>query len=375
MLLVGCSDSGSDDSGTDIRLPEGTKTDYSIYADETSGTPADGISFTTTGPWRATVTQTRAEGDASWVTVTPDHGDAAGDYTVTITLDVNTTGEDRAATVTIVCGATSITITVEQKGTTADGDVPSDVDEPLEPAYDQLVSEVLYTVGEEERSSIELSYDDQDRLILWRKISAEYVSEGQTETTVKTVEYAYGDGVVHIVCDDKTVYTVYLNAEGYAERVERNRDGEVLVTVYTYDEYNQLIHAEQDDEWEDYVWRDGNLVESRYGTIDGDSEILHFTYTDIENKETPDFICAWKEQTSWYEELAWANLLGIRNRSLLESRRGEGEWAYKDDFDVEYEANSQGYVLSATEYRLTADGERINPRTYDVSHVDSAGAK
>lgn len=152
MLLVGCSDSGSDDSGTDIRLPEGTKTDYSIYADETSGTPADGISFTTTGPWRATVAQTRAEGDASWVTVTPDHGDAAGDYTVTITLDVNTTGEDRAATVTIVCGATSITITVEQKGTTADGDVPSDVDEPLEPAYDQLVSEVLYTVGEEERS-------------------------------------------------------------------------------------------------------------------------------------------------------------------------------------------------------------------------------
>ncbi|MFR0894555.1 MAG: BACON domain-containing protein [Alistipes onderdonkii] len=46
----------------------------------------------------------------------PDHGDAAGDYTITITLGVNTTGKNRRATVMIECGGTKITITVEQKG-------------------------------------------------------------------------------------------------------------------------------------------------------------------------------------------------------------------------------------------------------------------
>lgn len=208
-----------------------------------------------------------------------------------------------------------------------------------------------------------MSYDDQDRLILWRKISAEYVSESQTETTVKTVEYAYDDGVVHIVCDDKTLYTVYLNAEGYAERVERNRDGEVLVTAYTYDEYNQLIHAEQDDEWEDYVWRDGNLVESRYGTIDGDSEILHFTYTDIENKETPDFICAWKEQTSWYEELAWANLLGIRT---VRCWRAAAARASGPTRLFRHGIRSGQSWVCVVGYGVSPDGRR---RAYQPSHV------
>ena len=369
MLFAGCSDGGSDTPGADIRLPEGTKTDYSIYADETSGTPAEGISFTTTGPWHAAITQTRAEGDVSWVTVTPDHGDAAGDYTVTITLDVNTTGEDRAATVTIVCGSTSITITVEQKGTTSDGDVPVDEGDTARPDYGPLVSEVLYTVGGEERSLLELSYDDLGRLTLMRKTTTEYVSGSQTEDVVETVEYEYGDGVAHIACSDNTRYTVYLNAEGYAERVERERDGEVVVTDYTYDKNNQLIRAEQGDEWEEYVWYDGNLVENRYASADGDSHIVFFTYTGIKNLENPDFVCAWNEIMSWYEELAWANMLGVGNRSLLESRRGEGEWAYKDDFDLEYEEDYLGYVVSATEYGLTADGEHVNPRTYGVKHI------
>lgn len=64
------------------------------------------------------------------MTVSPDHGDAAGDYTITITLGVNTTGKNRRATVMIECGGTKITITVEQKGTTEEGEVPGEGDEP-----------------------------------------------------------------------------------------------------------------------------------------------------------------------------------------------------------------------------------------------------
>ena len=170
-----CSDDNGGDGGKDIQLAPGTPKDYTIFADETSGTPSEGISFTTTGPWRATVAETRAEvsgGSPSWVTVSPDHGDAAGDYTITIGLGVNATGKDRRATITIECGSTKITITVEQKGTTEEGEVPDEGDEPVVPAGKKLISRMENTYWYDFGSGIEEDggeivnyfYDEKSRL-------------------------------------------------------------------------------------------------------------------------------------------------------------------------------------------------------------------
>ena len=363
-------------------MAPGTPKDYTIFADETSGTPSEGISFTTTGPWRATVVQTRADAfdsgevTPSWVTVSPDHGDAAGDYTISISLGVNTSGQDRKATITIECGGTKITITVEQKGTTEDGKVPDDGDEPVVPTGAQLVSEVYHYFNNspgEEDSRIELTYDERNRLIRWKKTTNEVVSPGTVEAVTQTYEYEYDDGVVRIANpEENTHFTVWLNAAGYAERVERSRPGEsVNITTYKYDSENRLIRANQEDEWEDYVWENGNLVESRYGSPNGENDVTRFTYTDLENRERPDFIGAWHELSSWYEGLAWTRLLGVRNRNLIQGARGDGEWSYKDDFYMEYKVDAEGYVTEAVEYGLTFEGEtdRSNPRTYEVKHI------
>ena len=376
-----CSDDNGGDGGKDIQLAPGTPKDYTIFADETSGTPSEGISFTTTGPWRATVAETRADvsgGSPSWVTVSPDHGDAAGDYTIMIGLGVNATGKDRRATITIECGSTKITITVEQKGTTEEGEVPDEGDEPVVPAGVQLVSEVYCYFNDSpgvENRRIELTYDERNRLVRWKETTNEVVSPGMVETVTRTYEYEYGDGVVRIANpEEDTHFTVWLNAAGYAERVERSRSGESAdITTYEYDSENRLIRTEQEDEWEDYVWENGNLVESRYGSPDGESDVTRFTYTDLENRERPDFIGAWNELPSWYEELAWAGLLGVRNRNLMQGTRGDCEWSYKDDFCMEYEVDAEGYVTEAVEYGLTSEGEtdRSNPRTYEVKHIAS----
>ena len=95
---------------------------------------------------------TKAEGETSWVAVVPDHGDEAGAYSIRIELGVNATGEDRSATITITCGATVITITVTQKGTTESGEVPEEGTDPVVPGtttYPHLVSriEFAYIVG------------------------------------------------------------------------------------------------------------------------------------------------------------------------------------------------------------------------------------
>ena len=88
------------------------------FADETSG--ISGVTFVTSGAWTSSITEgttksTKAE-TPSWVRITPDLGDAAGTYTIIISIEPNTTGKDRAATITISCNGMDITITVSQKG-------------------------------------------------------------------------------------------------------------------------------------------------------------------------------------------------------------------------------------------------------------------
>jgi uncharacterized protein YjdB len=121
-------------------MENGAALTQTAFADET-GVKSD-VTFATTGAWTSsiaegaapkpasmaikstsTATKSANEETGSWRTITPDHGDAAGKYTVTITLTPNTTGEDRTATITVSCNGTNITITVTQKAIKEDGTV------------------------------------------------------------------------------------------------------------------------------------------------------------------------------------------------------------------------------------------------------------
>lgn len=371
--LAGCSDDGKDE-GKDVRLAPGTSKDYTIYADQTSGTSAEGISFTTTGPWRATVTETRAAG--GWVTVSPDHGDAAGDYTITISLGVNTSGADRKATVTIECGATKITITVEQKGTTEEGEIPDSGDEPG-PAGKKLISELYFYFPQnpdQEWQRCELTYDDRNRLIRWRNAVNEILGGGSTVTLTETITYEYGEGLVRITSDDKedgTSFTVYLNGAGYAERAEKTnaQDGKTRITRYAYDAENRLIRTEQDDEREDYIWQNGNLVEIRYGS-ESETNSTWFTYTEHENRESLDII---PDRVAWDEELVMAGLLGIQSRNLVRTQKGDEQSYGKDDLTFSYEFDTDGYVTRTVAKDTNHTDEDNNPRTLEIKHI--AGRK
>ena len=125
-FVAGCSD--DDDAPRDLVLSDNTQTTQTVYADQTSGT-GGGISFTALSDWTATVTDvtdTKAttDGTVDWLTLSAYSG-GPGDYTLTLTLTENLTGQDRKAQIEIVCGASRITIIVEQKGTTEGGDTPS----------------------------------------------------------------------------------------------------------------------------------------------------------------------------------------------------------------------------------------------------------
>ena len=83
-------------------------------ADETApGGQADQtttLQFTATDNWTATVDDTKA---SNWVSVVPVSG-GAGDVTMTVTAQPNTTPNPRRAKVTIKCGTAIKTFTISQ---------------------------------------------------------------------------------------------------------------------------------------------------------------------------------------------------------------------------------------------------------------------
>lgn len=123
MFAVACDESGELPSA--ITIPGSQNMSPTFFADGT-GT-VNTVSFTTDKAWSSTVTektasQTRAAAD--WLTISPDHADEGGSFDVTISLQTNTTGEDRSAVVTIICGDDKANITVTQKATKEDGTKP-----------------------------------------------------------------------------------------------------------------------------------------------------------------------------------------------------------------------------------------------------------
>lgn len=262
--FAACSDEEETLGGKDIQFAEGTSDKIEVYADETEGTAEGGISFTTTGPWRATVMPvtkaggadwlsvgTKAEGETSWVAVVPDHGDEAGAYSIRIELGVNATGADRSATITITCGATTITITVTQKGTTESGEVPEEGTDPEVPVttYPHLVSRIEFayipsrlegSTEEELNRTYEFEYDGENRISGYSM--KEYDYDGDVDREIAgTLDYSTaGEIRVSETGFEGGDYTLKLNSMGYVESLsdmddEFEYNGEGRLAKKTWD--------------------------------------------------------------------------------------------------------------------------------------------
>ena len=257
--FAACSDEEETLGGKDIQFAEGTSDKIEVYADETEGTAEGGISFTTTGPWRATVTPvtkaggadwlsvgTKAEDETSWVAVVPDHGDEAGAYSIRIELGVNATGADRSATITITCGATVITITVTQKGTTESGEVPEEGTDPEVPVttYPHLVSRIEFayipsrlegSTEEELNRTYEFEYDGEDRISKYSMKEYDYYDGSVEREIAGTLDYSTaGEIRVSERGFEGGDYTLKLNGAGYVESVSG------MDNTFEYDEAGRL---------------------------------------------------------------------------------------------------------------------------------------
>lgn len=138
-IFTGCSSKDDGGDGGKLTPPTNEQLSQNAYADnETTG---EGFTFTTDVPWTATVKEvlpqndgdspqaaTRANGEGnnvSWLKLFVGNDEAysgeAGTITIRIEVEQNYTGERREATITIVAGGNTFTVTVVQEGTKQDG--------------------------------------------------------------------------------------------------------------------------------------------------------------------------------------------------------------------------------------------------------------
>lgn len=291
VAMASCSD-GDDESSKTIELTGGTQTTQTVFADET--TLNNGIKFTATEAWTATITEVAttkaAAGRVDWVELSAYSG-GAGEFTLTMTLQPNLTGQSRKAEIHIVCGDTTIVIVIEQKGTTQDG------------TLQKMICKVIYeyTDNEDEHKSsneyksYEFKYNSLGRIAECVRKNGPDASEANLKYT-ETIAFDYTI-VNEVRIQNRRIYhdgtssdgeieksTVMLNEQGFATRITFPAD----YVGFEYNADNRLSKIDNTNTKDDYdkFWitlgyTDGLLTKTVYHENYHEDEVWEYTVDEL----------------------------------------------------------------------------------------------
>lgn len=255
---LACSDSEEDPPAILIDREQQSQI---VYADEHEKT----VHFIAIEAWRTEIDYTSVKASAaagSWITLDPAQGEA-GEITMRVNMDSNMDGKDRKATVRIICGKTTISITVEQKGESAGGETPL-------PESKKVVSSVdIHTITHfventnEYQERYTFKYNEQGHLA-----EQYFLDEGGYEHVLQ-LSYAVANEIKITENGTDEYWKVSLNEQGAAVKVEVGNNSMVNgVYRLSYDATGYLS-KENWEEYEsrytiDYFWEKGNFVASVY---------------------------------------------------------------------------------------------------------------
>lgn len=234
VLLAACGDDEKDYSGVfgQIRVSDTRELKQTAGADATQA--PKGVTFTTEASWTSSIVQTRAEAP-DWVSITPDHGDGAGTYTVRIVLDTNPYEEARTARIAIESGPSRIEIVVTQEGT----------DNPIVPFSNRITRienrSQIYRGGPGSTpevdwiATINFLYDDLGRVT---SILLDETPENLANNIEHVITLAYGSNTLKISTSSEEfpaqTYNVTLDAAGRA--VAARLEGDTEQWGFEYDD-------------------------------------------------------------------------------------------------------------------------------------------
>lgn len=278
IALGACSDEG-EGAGSSIVLMGGTQTTQTIYADETQKN--EGIKFTATEPWTATVdaVDTRTGGsNVDWLTLSAYSG-GAGEFALSLALTPNSSGKSRKAEIRITAGKTVLTIIVEQKAETENG---NEVLKTIKKITRKEVfnSEKVYNssdyINEVQRT---FGYDEQGRVA---RITSSRVDNPDKENGTMTFDYTIAGEIT--ICEKETyginttyedTYIAKLNEQGNVVSLQDDDKNTGTFSDYirfSYTADNRLAQWKDADAGSEtssgtFTYSNGRL--SKYEYIDG----------------------------------------------------------------------------------------------------------
>lgn len=120
-MVSGCSSDSEEKQNEIIVMPDASQKNQSFNSSDVAGN----FSFITTSPWTASIVETSVTNRSvntspDWISLDKYSGEA-GEYTLTITMKPNNTGNTRTATITVSSGSEEIIVTVTQKSVAESG--------------------------------------------------------------------------------------------------------------------------------------------------------------------------------------------------------------------------------------------------------------
>lgn len=228
-IVVATFSISCDDNNSTIKDYDKEKLEITTYADDTE--VSGGFSFTATEAWTTVINygETVRSGSNDWITLDPASGNA-GKVTVNIILDENNTGEDRSATINIICGETTLTIELVQRSSENPSDDNTGTgDEPSTKQPQFTINSIL----------VKIKDSDGDRNMLWN--FEREVNYPRSTINRMTVNLSDANGSDSQMMEykirkefDKLYIDAYYDNELY-ETIEANLNGPHIESV-TYEE-------------------------------------------------------------------------------------------------------------------------------------------
>lgn len=389
LILSACSD---DDKGDSTIIIAKDQQNQTAFADDTDKT----IRFTATQDWRTEVDYTGTKATEPWVTLDPPSGEA-GEVTVSVTLGKNFTGVNRRAVIKIICGGTTITVIIEQKAETENGEIPDeqpDLPEPGPHPDARRIAEVrTYEDGD---YRVFFNYDDKGRITKY------YMCENGSEQNIYEYTYVYESEeriTEHFTSRDNAyilsgnlTYTLengrITGAEGIQEDHDNRRD-EVRI-ICEYDAEGQMIKSMDNNTTETgtevppenvavksgsemttrtYTWKDGVITAASEAWKDNvNASCTYEYYSDEELRYMPlavDIVSWVGLELLWNHEPALSNYFGkIPGRYVKKVLVSSPQGYYDGSGTVlyRYETDDKGYITKV--YRKWTPKNGTSGREY-----------
>lgn len=271
--FMACDDDEKEQSGSIVISND--QLNQTAWADDQDKT----IQFVAAESWYSKVdfsSHSKADsiGDSTpWLTLDPENG-GAGNVTVKVNMAKNLTGKDRSATIRILCGSSVSTISVQQKGTTEDGNVP---DAETSDSTALMVREIVQ-YDEGVPYSIVFNYDGQKRV---SDYSCYVVTDSSKQLEYKTTLTYSGNQITRTIesfCDGYEsgtwIYTIENGRVVSGRDQSENFDGD----IWRYDSLgNMSLYVEQFSIAQQEVDSVGNVWEGEE-TID--STLTYYFWND-----------------------------------------------------------------------------------------------